>query len=274
MSSAPTADELGFVRELALQAGEVIMSHYGTDYDIDDKAGQPVTVADHESNALIVKALTERFPGDAILAEETPVTDQKWRTAERCWIVDPLDGTSDFVKGRVGFAAMIGLCVRGEPVMGVVNVPKAGRMFLGLVGQGAEEERDGERHVLKTSARAETNELRVICSIAHRDEALEKTLAALEPLETLSVGSVGYKVGKIVADEADLYVAPTSHICLWDTCGPQAILHAAGGRFLDMDGRPLVYTGPSLKHARGILATNGASADNVVSKIEGVWPVA
>jgi 3'(2'), 5'-bisphosphate nucleotidase len=272
VSTAPTADEMGFVRELAMEAGEVVMSHYGTEYDVDDKEGQPVTVADRESNELIVNALKERFPGDSILAEETPVTDQVWRTAERCWIVDPLDGTSDFVKGRVGFAVMIGLCVRGEPVLGVVNVPSAGRMFLGLAGDGAEEEREGERHVLKTSARADTSELRVICSIAHRDEALEKTLAALEPEETLSVGSVGYKVGKIVADEADLYVAPTSHICLWDTCGPQAILHAAGGRFLDMDGKPLVYTGPSLKHARGILATNGASADSVVSKIAGVWP--
>lgn len=272
MSNAPTTDDLGFVRELALQAGEVVMSHYGTDYDVEDKAGQPVTVADNESNELIVNALKERFPDDSILAEETPVTDQKWRTAERCWIVDPLDGTSDFVKGRVGFAVMIGLCVKGKPVMGVVNVPKAGRMFLGLEGEGAEEERDGERHVLKTSARAETSELRVICSIAHRDEALEKMLAALEPLETLSVGSVGYKVGKIVADEADIYVAPTTHICLWDTCGPEAILNAAGGKFLDMDGNPLVYTGPSLKHGRGILATNGASADNVVSKIKGVWP--
>ncbi len=271
MSSAPTADELGFVRELALEAGEVVMSHYGTDYDVDDKEGQPVTVADRQSNDLIVKTLTERFPGDSILAEETPVTDQTWRTAERCWIVDPLDGTSDFVKGRVGFAVMIGLCVRGEPVLGVVNVPKAGRMFLGLVGEGAEEEREGERHTLKTSARAETSELRVIASIAHRDEALETMLTALEPAETLSVGSVGYKVGKICADEADLYVAPTSHISLWDTCGPQAILHAAGGRFLDTDGNPLVYTGPGLKHARGLLATNGASADAVVAKVAGVW---
>ncbi len=272
MSSSPSSEDLQFVRDLAVEAGEVVMSHFGTDYDVEDKQGQPVTVADRQSNDLIVNALQKQFPGDSILAEETPVTDQVWRTAERCWIVDPLDGTSDFVKGRVGFAVMIGLCVRGEPVLGVVNVPKAGRMFLGLAGGGAEEEREGERHVLKTSSRAETSELRVICSIAHRDEVLERTLTALEPAETLSVGSVGYKVGKITADEADLYVAPTSYISLWDTCGPQAILHAAGGRFLDMDGKPLVYTGPSLQHARGLLATNGASAESVVSKIRGVWP--
>ena len=271
MTNAPTSDELGFVRELALQAGEVVMKHYDTEYDVDDKEGQPVTVADRESNELIVNTLKERFPGDSILAEETPVTDQNWRTAERCWIVDPLDGTSDFVKKRVGFAVMIGLCVKGEPVLGVVHVPKAGRTFLGLAGEGAEEEREGERHVLKCSSRSQTSELRVICSIAHRDEALETMLTALEPAETLSVGSVGYKVGKIVSDEADLYIAPTSHICLWDTCGPQAILHAAGGKFLDTDGNPLVYTGPSLKHARGLLATNGASAAAVVDKVRGVW---
>ena len=271
MTPAPTAAELAFVRELALEAGEVVMRHYGTDYDVDDKEGQPVTIADRESNELIVNRLRERFPGDSILAEETPVEDQAWRTADRCWIVDPLDGTSDFVKGRVGFAVMIGLAVQGEPVLGVVNVPKAGRMFLGLAGEGAEEETSEGRKALRTSSRAQTSELRVIASIAHRDEALETMLTALEPAETLSVGSVGYKVGKIVADEADLYVAPTSHISLWDTCGPQAILHAAGGKFLDTDGNPLVYTGPSLKHARGLLATNGASADAVVAKVKGVW---
>jgi 3'(2'), 5'-bisphosphate nucleotidase len=272
VSAAPTLDELAYVRELALEAGHIVMSHFGTDYDVEDKEGQPVTVADQQSNELIVRALAERFPGDAILAEETPVTDDGWRTAERCWIVDPLDGTSDFVKGREGFAVMIGLAYRGRPALGVVHVPKAGRTFLGLVGESAEEERGGERHTLKTSARSQTNELRVICSIAHRDAALETALEALAPAETLSVGSVGYKVGKITADEADLYMAPTSHICLWDTCGPEAILHAAGGRFLDMDGKPLEYTGPSLKHARGLLATNGACGDAVVAAVQGAWP--
>jgi len=272
LSPAPTLDELAFVRELALEAGAVVMSHFGTSYDIDKKDGQPVTIADRQSNELIVNALRERFPGDALLAEETPVTDQGWRRATRCWVVDPLDGTSDFVKGRVGFAVMIGLCLRGEPVLGVVNVPKAGRLFLGLQGHGAEEEREGRRHVLATSRRSQASELRVIASIAHRDEVLERAVAALSPKETLSVGSVGYKVGKIAADEADLYLAPTAHISLWDTCAPQAILHAAGGRFLDMDGRPLHYGGPGLTHARGLLATNGACAADVVARLAGVWP--
>ena len=122
------------------------------------------------------------------------------------------------------------------------------------------------------SARAQTNELRCIASIAHADEALTRALDAIDPAEKLSVGSVGYKVGKIVADEADMYIAPTSYISLWDTCGPQAILHAAGGRFLNVDGAPLDYSGPALKHARGLLATNGACADAVVAKIEGLFP--
>ena len=261
--------DLAFVRDLALRAGEDVMKFYGDVGDIGDKEGEPVTAADRASNDLITNELASRFPDDAILAEETPVESDLWRRSKRCWVVDPLDGTSDFVKGREGFAVMIGLLVDGVPTLGAVHVPKAGRTFLGVVGEGAEEERDGERHALKTSGRATAAELRVICSIAHRDANLERALEVLAPAETLSVGSVGYKVGKIVADEADLYIATTDRISLWDTCGPEAILHAAGGRFLDLDGNPLSYAGPHLNHPRGLLATNGAAADDVSAKLAG-----
>ena len=272
------AAELAAARSLAIGGGEIVLRWAAGGFRVEDKAGQPVTQADHESNAFIVDGLRKRFPADAILAEETPVTDGAWRSAERCWVVDPLDGTSDFVKGRVGFCVMIGLLVRGQPVLGAVNVAKAGRLFLGAPGQGAFEERgarlDGceQRRPLRVSARAQGRELRVIASIAHRDERLEAALAALAPAEKLSVGSVGYKVGKIAADEADLYIATTSAISLWDTCAPQAILHAAGGRFLDLDGRPLSYAGPALNHPRGLLATNGACATEVVATLKGRFP--
>src|SRR6185295_16526050 len=138
------AAELAAARSLAIGGGEIVMRWTAGGFRVDDKAGQPVTQADHESNAFIVDGLSKRFPADAILAEETPVTDGAWRSAERCWVVDPLDGTSDFVKGRVGFCVMIGLLVRGRPVLGAVNVPKAGRMFLGAVGAGAFEERGAQ----------------------------------------------------------------------------------------------------------------------------------
>ena len=270
--------ELAFVRDLALRAGAVCMGWFRGEYTIHDKGGQPVTVADEQSNELIVSELRRRFPGDEILAEETPVRDEAWRSAERCWVVDPLDGTSDFVKGREGFAVMIGLLERGRPRLGVVHVPKAARTFLGRVGQGAWEERGaqpgaapGERRPLRCSTRAQTSELRVIASIAHRDERLEAALAALAPKETLSVGSVGYKVGKIAADEADLYVAITPSIHLWDTAGPEAILAAAGGAMVDLDGRPLDYGGPHLNHRRGLLATNGACTPAVTSTLQGMF---
>lgn len=279
MNGATSLDltaEREFARELALRGAEVVMGYFGADgadYSVDDKAGQPVTDADRDSNALITAELAARFPDDAILAEETPVTDDRWRTARRCWIVDPLDGTSDFVKGREGFAVMIGLLVEGRPALGAVAVPKAGRLFVGVVGDGAEEESGGERRTLRVSGRARTDELRVIASIAHRDARLEEAITALAPAETFSVGSVGYKVGKICADEADLYLATTHHISLWDTCGPEAILAAAGGACLDLDGNPLHYGGPHLNLPRGLLATNGAGAPAVVERLAGRFPI-
>jgi len=224
------------------------------------------------------------------------VLDDRWSRSERCWVVDPLDGTSDFVQGREGFAVMIGLLVHGRPALGVVHVPRADRTFLGLVGQGAWEERGARagaaaagspagpaagpvagatrlvRRPLRCSARAATSELRVIASIAHRDARLEAALEALAPEATLSVGSVGYKVGKIAADEADLYLAVTPSIHLWDTAGPEAVLVAAGGAMLDLDGRPLDYDGPHLNHRRGLLATNGACAPAVLERLAGRFP--
>lgn len=265
-------DELAFARDLALQAGEVVMGYVDTGVDVDDKRGEPVTVADRESNDLIVGELARRYPDDAILSEETPVTDDGWRRARRCWVVDPLDGTSDFVKGRVGFCVMIGLLVEGRPALGAVHVPKAKRTFLGLIGTGAEEEREGGRRPLAVSSRQAASELRVIASIAHRDALLDRALTAISAAEEMSVGSVGYKIGHIVADEADLYVATTARISLWDTCAPQAILEAAGGRFLDLDGAPLSYAGPHLNHPRGLLATNGACAADVVPRLAGLFP--
>lgn len=272
MNAGEWQAELDFTRELALRAGKLVMEWFHGDFKVTDKGGQPVTEADRESNDLIVQAIAERFPDDAIVSEETPLTDDGWHDAKRCWVVDPLDGTSDFVKGREGFAVMIGLRVDGRPKLGVVYVPKAQRNFLGVVGHGAVEETGGVERPLAVSSRARTTELRVIASIAHRDKFLSAALDALAPAETLSVGSVGYKVGKIVADEADLYVAPTSYISLWDTCAPEAILHAAGGRFLDLDGKPLHYGGPHLNHPRGLLATNGAAADDAVARLAGLFP--
>ena len=266
-------ETLEFVLRLADKAGEVVMSYYQGEYEVSDKAGQPVTDADRDANALIVEALAAEFPEDAILAEETPVEDDSWSTASRCWVIDPLDGTSDFVKGREGFCVMIGLLVDGRPKLGVVRVPVPDRTFLGVVGEGAWEVVGDERRPLATSDRATGPQLRVIASIAHRDAALDRALTAIEPNETLSVGSVGYKVGQIVADQADVYVATTHHTSLWDTCAPEAILRAAGGDWVDLDGQPLNYRGPALNHPRGLLATNGASTADVVARLAGKFPV-
>ena len=264
--------DLEFARELSLNAGELVMGYFSSDIEVDDKDGEPVTAADRASNDYILGELSARYPGDAILSEESLPTDEAWSQSSRCWVIDPLDGTSDFVAGREGFAVMIGLLVEGRPVLGAVHAPKVQRTFLGIVGEGATEERDGQTRSLHTSSRSSARELRVIASIAHRDARLERVIDLLEPAETLQVGSVGYKVGKIVSDEADLYVATTNRISLWDTCAPEAILHSAGGLFLNVDGDPLNYAGPGLTHERGLLATNGAATNDVVSRLAGVLP--
>jgi 3'(2'), 5'-bisphosphate nucleotidase len=147
---------------------------------------------------------------------------------------------------------MIGLLERGRPRLGVVHVPKAGphlrrRGGAGRVGGARRAGRRAARRAQAAAllvARADLRAARHRLDRAPRRAPRGRARRARAP-RTLSVGSVGYKVGKIAADEADLYVATTPSIHLWDTVGPEAILMAAGRSMFDLDGRPLDYSGPS-----------------------------
>ena len=119
-SMAFSSREVEFAAALAREAGALLLSHFGRHGTVHRKdRHEPVTDADRQANALIVQGLRSAFPRDWVLSEEEP--DQPGRlAAERVWMVDPMDGTEDFIQGETGFAVMIGLCVLGQPVLGVV----------------------------------------------------------------------------------------------------------------------------------------------------------
>ena len=156
------------------------------------------------------------------------------------WMVDPIDGTRDFIRGQTGYVVMIGLCLDGRPVLGVVAHPSTGAVWSGVVGQGAwREQPDGTRAPVRTSALAEPPGVRIVVSQSRRSPRIDAFRRALGVTDEMRVGSVGLKVALVSQGERDLYLYPGEQTKLWDTCGPEAILMAAGGRMSDMDGRPL-----------------------------------
>jgi 3'(2'), 5'-bisphosphate nucleotidase len=257
--------ELDVARRLAQEAAALVSRLAAQPIAVKYKdAGEPVTEADLAANALIVSRLTQEFPGDAILSEELP--DDGSRSARsRVWMVDPIDGTRDFIRGEAGYVVMIGLCLDGRPALGAVAHPSTGVVWSGVVGQGAwREQADGTRIPVTTSALAEPRGVRIVVSKSRRSPRIDAFRRALGVTDEMSVGSVGLKVALVCQGERDLYLYPGEQTKLWDTCGPEAILTAAGGRMSDMDGRPLVYSKADLNNRSGVVASNGPLHDHVI----------
>ena len=249
--------ELEVARTVVREAAALVAGFAGQQLEVQHKrGGEPVSVADLESSALIVRRLAESFPGDAILSEEVP-DDGARLTNPRVWMIDPIDGTSDFLRGDPGFVVMIGLCWEGRPVLGAVAQPATGELWLGAPGTGAwKEYPDGRREPLRVSEVRAAHAIRLVASKSHRSAYYERFRNMLGITDELALGSVGLKVAMIAQGTRDLYVYPGGQTKIWDSCGPEAIVTAAGGLVTDSDGKLLEYTVPELRNARGMVASN------------------
>ena len=261
----PTAydKELGVALEAAKRGAEAVMAVYSTDFAVEYKdAREPVTAADQRSNALICAELAEAFPEDAVVAEETAPRDPAQvltlTSQPRVWFVDPLDGTKEFIAHNGEFAVMIGLAVRGRPVVGVVAVPARGEVFLGAEGAGAWRITETAREEMRVSEVADLGKSTLIVSRSHRSDGLNRLIERLGVAQKLPCGSVGLKASRIAAGEVELYLyLHNPHGAkLWDSCAPEAIVHAAGGMVSKLDGSERDYRS-GLGLEGGLLATNG-----------------
>ncbi len=215
--------------------------------------GSPVTEADHAANAVIVGGLRAAFPKDAILSEESR-DDRSRLSADRVWVVDPLDGTKEFLAQNGEFSIMIGLVESGEAVLGVVYQPDGDALFAAARGQGAWVERQGERRTLGRAA-AHLGSLRMVGSRSHADPVVEEIRERLGVRDVAQSGSVGIKCALIADDRQDVYVHPVPYLKEWDTCAPEVILREAGGAVTDCLGERLHYNKPDPNQPDGILAT-------------------
>jgi len=218
----------------ARRAGEEIMRVYASDFSVQHKADRsPVTEADHAAQAVILDVL--RPLGIPVIAEEAALPDN---APERFWLVDPLDGTKEFVARRGEFSVNIGLIENNRPVLGVVHAPVTGVTWSAAGGRAM---RDGST----ISARKAPPAVVVVHSRSHSDSA--KLAAWLEeqkvPVGERMISGSAIKFCLVAEGKADLYprLGPTSE---WDTAAGQAVLEAAGGSVTDLDGRPLRYGKP------------------------------
>ncbi|MBX3158285.1 MAG: 3'(2'),5'-bisphosphate nucleotidase CysQ [Deltaproteobacteria bacterium] len=252
-------DELAAAVQAAREAGELIAGFYDRGgIAVETKAdASPVTQADRDASERIVALLAAAFPGDAILSEEVP-DDGRRLAARRVWIVDPLDGTRDFVARTGEFSVHVGLAVDGEAVVGAVYQPVTRKMFAARAGGGAwmEAAAGGERRALRVSARADLPDLRVGVSRLNLASALGRCLDD-HGIPKLAMGA-SVKHMAVAAGELEAAVNLGPGEQEWDTCAPEVILREAGGAFSDGDGRAFRYNQPDLGHHRGSVASNGA----------------
>ncbi len=231
--------------ETVIKAGKVVMDVFNTDFEVfgkDDKS--PVTEADRRGEAVIEAALKQ-------IAPEIPIVGEEAKSEGHCpdisgglfWLVDPLDGTKEFIKRGSDFTVNIGLVRDGVPIAGFVLAPALNKLYWGIKGSGAwiADVADGKivnkRNV--TTRRADPDNLVIVASKSHRSPELEAWLSHFPTAEHVSIGS-SLKLCLIATGEADLYprLGPT---CEWDTAAAHAVLLAAGGSVEVSGGGPLLY---------------------------------
>jgi 3'(2'), 5'-bisphosphate nucleotidase len=262
--------ELAAAKQLALDAGAILMQHYERGPTVDWKApGDPVTSADREANEWIVTRLAREFPKDAILSEEQP-DDLSRLDQSHVWMIDPMDGTREFIEHRGDFAVQIGLVAEGTPVLGVVYQPTTNRLYYAAKGRGAFVEANGKIAPLQVSKEDTAARMTLAVSRSHHSPRVDAIRNKLRIGNVFRIGSVGLKVAALCEGRADLYIHTGSRTHLWDTCGPEAILREAGGRMTDVCNQPLQYAGRELRNLNGLIASNGVVHDRAVQAAQAV----
>lgn len=255
-----------------MEAGRRILRHYGTAEHQTKAGGSPVTAADLEANAYLVEAIGQAFPGEPVLAEES--ADPAGRQgADRLWIVDPLDGTKEFLAENGEFSVMIGFVEAGRPRVGVVYLPARGLLYAAGSGVGAWSERGGRRRELHCVPAA-VGGLRLVGSRSHPDPLLVEMTGALGIEDVRPSGSVGIKCALIAEGERDLYIHPVPYLKEWDTCAPELIVTEAGGVVTDCLGEPLEYNKERPAQPHGIVACGADVHEEVIGVVARLYGAA
>lgn len=237
------------IREISIQAGAVILDIYRSDFEIREKSdASPVTEADEAAERLIIPALRQLAPGIPVIAEEAAAAGKlDTLVGDYFWLVDPLDGTKEFVARRDEFTVNIALIERGRPIMGVVHAPALGRTYYGADPGSAMAEIDGKApHSIRVRS-IPRDGATVVSSRSHgNEEKLNELTGKIKIAGHRTAGS-SLKFCLVATGEADIYprYGPT---CEWDTAAGHAVLNAAGGSVKLLDGGDFLYGKSDIKY--------------------------
>jgi 3'(2'), 5'-bisphosphate nucleotidase len=268
MDTIPILDkfpELDVALQAVSEAGNAILEIYGEKYETSIKQDDsPITEADLKSNEIIKKILAKT--NHQILSEEDK-DDQTRLSEEIIWIVDPLDGTSDFIDKTGEFTVMIALVKNKEPILGVIGWPTEKTIFAAQKGKGAF--RYSENGWIKISV-TEISELSQCRAVGSRHHLSDKEKMFIEKLGIKNFTSIGssLKVGKISSGEAEAYITTTNKMKEWDSAASYCIISEAGGRMTDMLGNDITYNNEIVNHQNGILVTNGLIHNKILDEFK------
>ena len=188
---------------------------------------------------MLVEGIQHAFPEDSIVSEEIGTITAGLRT----WYIDPIDGTKGFIRKNGEFAIHIGLCLEHAPVLGVVYHPPTRTWYLGIAGQGAYREQNGQRQTLQVTPSQGIEKI-IQGKRYKKGRRIKSVLKALQGPELVSSGSEGLRLMYLAENKADIHMNEEMHHCsTWDLCAPQAVLEAAGGMVKFLDGTAISYQG-------------------------------
>ena len=251
--------ELQVAKQAAVEAGNLILNYYKSDYEIKDKGfHNPVTTADKASDKKIKDILTTTFPEYGWLSEETVDSKERLKN-KRVWVVDPLDGTKEFIEGVPHFVVSIGLVEDGIPIMGILYNPVTLELFEAYKGNGAKL----NNKKIKCSSKIKLSEMVILNSRSETKKGLWdshiKTFKELKP-----IGSVAYKLGFTAAGKADVFASlrPKNE---WDICAGNCIVNEAGGKLIDLSGKERIYNQENTLIAPGLIAGEISAVEKTFS---------
>ena len=258
---------LAIARSVGWGASYILRSYYDgnlkNSLGIQNKKGGPVTAADIAVSQYILDRLQTNLGNQdfAYVSEETYQVGQDRQLSQPwVWIIDPLDGTRDFIDRTGEYAIHIALVKEGRPVLAVVAWPEAEKLYYAILGSGTfMETRDGKVMPVRVSDLNTVEDLTLVASRTHRDQRFDHLLKQLPCRNQHYVGSVGCKIATIIEQQADVYISLSGKSAPkdWDLAAPELILTEAGGQFTHFDGSPLQYNQRDVSQWGGLLASNG-----------------
>jgi 3'(2'),5'-bisphosphate nucleotidase len=263
-------EDLESAKMLAVRAGDILLEHYVQPKVRWKGHGNPVTEADRLASAFLMKELKGLFPGDGFLSEEEP--DEPDRLLKsRVWIIDPLDGTMEFINRLDEFAVMIGLSVGGISSLGIVYQPITQKLYYAELGNGAFLTENRTTRLLQVSQEPNPAAMTIALSRSHHTADVDLIQSELGVTNSISSGSIGLKVGLICEGRAHLYLHTSPHTSQWDTCASDIIVREAGGRMTDLLNAPLRYNAPEVRNLNGVIASNGMIHDRIAKAAQTVF---